>query len=150
LESSDSHRQGAFFFFTRSTMVKSRSWARLAAHGLGLFNLLQAVSVLPNTDSAKALVAADGQTGDPDYTSSADKPCALGCCNQNGICGMGPDFCSPENCVNSCDAKSECDPSNWGPQYAANEKCPLNVRFALKHRRAPKKREIHRMREEWN
>ncbi|KAL1869089.1 hypothetical protein VTK73DRAFT_3367 [Phialemonium thermophilum] len=40
---------------------------------------------------------------------------------------MGPDFCSPENCVNSCDAKSECDPAGWGPQYALSESCPLNV-----------------------
>ncbi|KAJ4292882.1 hypothetical protein N0V88_005542 [Collariella sp. IMI 366227] len=109
--------------------ISLRSWARLVAPGLGLFSLLLGVSILPSTVSAKALVAADGQTGDPDYTCSADKPCALGCCNHNGICGMGPDFCSAENCVNSCDAKSECDPSNWGPQYAANEKCPLNVRF---------------------
>lgn len=64
---------------------------------------------------------------DPDYTCSADKPCAVGCCDKFGICGMGPDFCSPENCVNSCDAKSECDPANWGPQYALSEGCPLNV-----------------------
>ncbi|KAH8820662.1 chitinase [Xylogone sp. PMI_703] len=64
---------------------------------------------------------------DPDYTCSADKPCAVGCCDKFGICGMGPEFCSPENCVGSCDAKSECDPAGWGPTYALSEGCPLNV-----------------------
>ncbi|KAH8811227.1 hypothetical protein F5884DRAFT_749620 [Xylogone sp. PMI_703] len=64
---------------------------------------------------------------DPDYTCAPDRPCAVGCCGQFGICGMGPEFCSPENCVNSCDAKSECDPAGWGPTYALSETCPLNV-----------------------
>ena len=108
-------------------MAKSRSPPR-ANHGLGLFMvLLIVVFVLVDTASAKALVATDGQTGDPDYTCGPDKPCAIGCCGQNNVCGMGPDYCSAANCINSCDAKSECDPANWGSQYAASEKCPLNV-----------------------
>lgn len=37
------------------------------------------------------------------------------------------DFCGPGNCVNSCDAKAECDPAGWGPQYVLSEACPLNV-----------------------
>jgi hypothetical protein len=90
--------------------------------------LLITVFLLANTVSAKALAATDGQTGAPDYTCSETKQCALGCCGKNGVCGMGPDYCSAENCVNSCDAKSECDPANWGPQYAAHITCPLNVR----------------------
>ncbi|KAH8892941.1 glycoside hydrolase [Thozetella sp. PMI_491] len=64
---------------------------------------------------------------DPDYTCAPDRPCAVGCCGPFGICGMGPDFCDPAVCVNSCDAKAECDPANWGPQYTASEGCPLNV-----------------------
>ena len=40
---------------------------------------------------------------------------------------MGPEFCGPGKCVNSCNAKSECDPAGWGPQYAARPTCPLNV-----------------------
>jgi hypothetical protein len=94
-----------------------------------MFLAVAAVLLFINTVSAKSLTANDGQTGDPDYTCSADKPCAIGCCGKNNICGMGPDYCSPDNCINSCDAKSECDPANWGPQYAASEKCPLNVRL---------------------
>jgi hypothetical protein len=108
-------------------MAKSRG-PPLARPGLGFFFLLIAALLLIDTVSAKALVATDGQTGDPDYTCGPDKPCAIGCCGQNNICGMGPDYCSAANCINSCDAKSECDPANWGPQYAASEKCPLNVR----------------------
>lgn len=111
-------------------MAKSRPEPALAGHSLGLFMLL-AVVLFTNIVSARILAAADGQAGDPDYTCSADKPCAIGCCGTNGVCGMGPDYCSAANCINSCDAKSECDPSNWGPQYAASEKCPLNVSFGL-------------------
>lgn len=119
-----------FFFLTRFNMAKPRTWSTLARRGLGLF-ILQIVAVFPLADivSARALAATNGQTGAPDYTCSPTKPCALGCCGKNGVCGMGPDYCSAESCVNSCDAKSECDPSNWGPRYAANTKCPLNVRF---------------------
>ncbi len=105
-----------------------------------MFMFLTALAVVffTHTAAAKALVETNGQTGDPDYTCSATKPCALGCCGKSGVCGMGPDYCSPANCVNSCDAKSECDPSNWGPQYAASEKCPLNVglNFLRKRSRA--------------
>ncbi|KAK4096678.1 hypothetical protein N658DRAFT_489771 [Parathielavia hyrcaniae] len=47
--------------------------AAQARHGLGLFVILAAALfvVLPDTVSAKALAAADGQTGAPDYTCSA-------------------------------------------------------------------------------
>jgi hypothetical protein len=109
-------------------MAKSRSWSSVAGHSLGLLTLLVAVFLFTDTVSAKALASTNGRAGDPDYTCSATKPCALGCCGKNGVCGMGPDYCSAANCVNSCSAKSECDPVNWGPQYAASEKCPLNVR----------------------
>jgi hypothetical protein len=120
-------------------MATSWAWCPLARHGLGEFMLLIAVFLLAGNASARALFAdsaaaralharADGQTGAPDYTCSASKPCALGCCGKNGICGMGPDYCSAANCINSCNAKSECDPGGWGSQYAANTKCPLNVR----------------------
>ncbi len=91
--------------------------------GLGLWSLLTILSLF----TTLALAQNGGQTGDPDYTCSATKPCALGCCSKDGFCGMGPNFCSPANCVNSCNAKSECDPGGWGPQYAANTGCPLNV-----------------------
>lgn len=107
-------------------MAKAQPWLPSISHGMGLLMLLSLLLFTHNV-SAKVLVLDDGQTGDPDYTCSATKPCAIGCCGQNGICGMGPDYCNPENCINSCTAKSECDPANWGPQYAASEKCPLNV-----------------------
>jgi hypothetical protein len=37
------------------------------------------------------------------------------------------DFCAADVCVNSCDAKAECDPAGWGPLYVLSETCPLNV-----------------------
>ncbi|RDW81627.1 uncharacterized protein DSM5745_05184 [Aspergillus mulundensis] len=40
---------------------------------------------------------------------------------------MGPDYCGPENCVSSCNQKSECDPGDWGTEYANATTCPLNV-----------------------
>ncbi|RFU27961.1 hypothetical protein B7463_g8376, partial [Scytalidium lignicola] len=58
---------------------------------------------------------------------SATVPCAIGCCDKYGVCGLGPDFCSTENCVNSCDAKAECNPDNWPSQYVSSTTCPLNV-----------------------
>ena len=61
-----------------------------------------------------------------DYTCSSTKPCALGCCGHNNVCGLGPSYCAPENCTSSCDQRSECDPG-WGAQWSAREKCPLNV-----------------------
>ncbi|KAF2018022.1 glycoside hydrolase family 18 protein [Aaosphaeria arxii CBS 175.79] len=39
---------------------------------------------------------------------------------------MGPDFCGKENCVGTCDQKSECDPG-WGMQWSKSSKCPLDV-----------------------
>lgn len=127
-ENIGSRHQHPVLILTRFNMAKSRRGLAPARHSLGLFMFLAAGLLLANIASARVLAAADGQAGDPDYTCSADKPCAIGCCGTNGICGMGPDYCSAANCINSCDAKSECDPSNWGPQYAASEKCPLNVR----------------------
>ncbi|KAA8896314.1 chitinase [Sphaerosporella brunnea] len=58
--------------------------------------------------------------------SSATQPCKIGCCGKNNVCGLGPNYCAPENCQNSCDAKSDCDPG-WGSQWSSREKCPLNV-----------------------
>ncbi|KAK8076337.1 hypothetical protein PG994_003609 [Apiospora phragmitis] len=70
-------------------------------------------------------------TADPDYTCSKTKPCASGCCGPlddtgTGACGLGPKFCG-EDCTSTCQEKSECDPDNWGPQYANATDCPLNV-----------------------
>ncbi|RAL06586.1 class V chitinase [Aspergillus homomorphus CBS 101889] len=66
-----------------------------------------------------------------DYEStaqcSATKPCAEGCCSKFGICGYGPDYCSQENCVSSCGQPSECDPGDWGSEFANSTTCPLNV-----------------------
>jgi hypothetical protein len=62
-----------------------------------------------------------------DYTCSPTKECAIGCCGQYGICGMGLEFCGLGNCTASCDAKSECDPGGWGPPFASSETCTLNV-----------------------
>ncbi|PYH80405.1 class V chitinase [Aspergillus uvarum CBS 121591] len=66
-----------------------------------------------------------------DYESkaqcSATKPCAEGCCSKFGICGYGPDYCSKDNCVSSCGQLSECDPGDWGSEFANSTTCPLNV-----------------------
>lgn len=61
-----------------------------------------------------------------DYTCSSGKPCKLGCCSKTGVCGFGPTFCSKENCISSCNAKSECDPG-FGAQWASKSECPLKV-----------------------
>lgn len=61
-----------------------------------------------------------------DFSCSPSKPCALGCCGKNNVCGLGPSYCAPANCTSSCDQKSDCDPG-WGPQWSSSEKCPLNV-----------------------
>lgn len=61
-----------------------------------------------------------------DYSCSATKPCAIGCCGKNNVCGLGPDYCAPKNCISSCDQRSECDPE-WGAQWSSAGKCPLNV-----------------------
>lgn len=39
---------------------------------------------------------------------SASKPCATGCCSKFGGCGFGDDYCSPANCVGTCDAQPQC------------------------------------------
>ncbi|PYH48038.1 uncharacterized protein BP01DRAFT_313070, partial [Aspergillus saccharolyticus JOP 1030-1] len=40
---------------------------------------------------------------------------------------MGPNFCGPDVCINSCDAKAECNPDNWPSEYVNATTCPLNV-----------------------
>ena len=37
--------------------------------------------------------------------SGPGKPCKLGCCGTNNVCGMGPDYCSAGKCVSECNAK---------------------------------------------
>ncbi|KAK7958032.1 glycoside hydrolase family 18 protein [Apiospora saccharicola] len=61
-----------------------------------------------------------------DYSCGPGKPCKLGCCGTNGVCGMGPSYCAPGNCTSECTAKSDCDPG-WGSEWSSAEKCPLNV-----------------------
>ncbi|KAH8896309.1 glycoside hydrolase [Thozetella sp. PMI_491] len=67
---------------------------------------------------------------DTDYTCSATKGCAIGCCGKldstgAGVCGAGPDFCG-DGCTSQCTWKSECDPG-WGIQWSNASTCPLNV-----------------------
>ncbi|KAJ6105101.1 hypothetical protein N7523_010175 [Penicillium sp. IBT 18751x] len=62
-----------------------------------------------------------------DTFCSADVPCAIGCCGQYNVCGMGPDYCGPDNCINNCDAKAECNPGDWDSKYVNSTTCPLNV-----------------------
>lgn len=62
-----------------------------------------------------------------DTYCDANTPCAIGCCGQYNVCGMGPTYCSPETCINNCDAKAECNPDNWPEQYVNATSCPLNV-----------------------
>ncbi|KZZ87786.1 Glycoside hydrolase, subgroup, catalytic core [Moelleriella libera RCEF 2490] len=64
--------------------------------------------------------------GQQDYSCSPSKPCKLGCCGKNNVCGMGPDYCSKEKCISNCDSKSECNPG-WGKEWSTRDKCPLNV-----------------------
>ncbi|KJZ72491.1 hypothetical protein HIM_08160 [Hirsutella minnesotensis 3608] len=78
-----------------------------------------------------ALVAFQTVSAEPDYSCSKTKPCKVGCCgllNDQGVgvCGGGPDFCSPGKCSSQCDWKSECDPG-WGLQWSEASTCPLNV-----------------------
>lgn len=40
---------------------------------------------------------------------------------------ISPEYCGPGKCINSCDAKAECDPGGWGAQYVQSTSCPLNV-----------------------
>ena len=35
--------------------------------------------------------------------------------------------CALDNCVNNCKAKSECDPGDFGSEFASGDRCPLNV-----------------------
>ncbi|EFR03335.1 chitinase A1 [Nannizzia gypsea CBS 118893] len=61
-----------------------------------------------------------GQQG---FDCDTENPCKVGCCSKSGSCGFGPDWCSPENCIGTCDAVAECG------KYAAipDSECPLNV-----------------------
>lgn len=38
--------------------------------------------------------------------------CAEGCCNNQGNCGFGPDFCGADVCISTCDAKAQCGGKN--------------------------------------
>lgn len=57
------------------------------------------------------------------FSCTSDDPCKVGCCSKSGSCGFGPDWCSTDNCVGTCNATAECG------QYAEEPdlKCPLNV-----------------------
>ncbi|KAH8194418.1 hypothetical protein TruAng_011415 [Truncatella angustata] len=56
-------------------------------------------------------------TASADTECSATVACEIGCCGTWGVCGMGPDYCGADNCINNCDAKADCDPDNWGSNY---------------------------------
>ncbi|RAH47433.1 chitinase [Aspergillus brunneoviolaceus CBS 621.78] len=62
-----------------------------------------------------------------DTYCSADVPCEIGCCGKYNVCGMGPDYCGVDNCINNCDAKAECNPGSWPSEYVNATTCPLNV-----------------------
>ncbi|KAK9418096.1 putative chitinase [Seiridium unicorne] len=62
-----------------------------------------------------------------DIACSATVPCEIGCCGQWGVCGMGPDYCASDVCINNCDAKAECNPGDWADEYVNATTCPLNV-----------------------
>jgi chitinase len=62
-----------------------------------------------------------------DTYCSATVPCAIGCCGTYNVCGLGPDYCSADNCINNCDAKAECNPGDWPSEYVNATTCPLNV-----------------------
>ncbi|KAL9560672.1 hypothetical protein ACKAV7_015163 [Fusarium commune] len=61
-----------------------------------------------------------------DTTCSSTKKCKQGCCNKNGNCGFGPDYCGKSVCRSDCDRKSDCNPG-FGKEWAKSDKCPLNV-----------------------
>ncbi|KAM7206680.1 hypothetical protein V8F33_000323 [Rhypophila sp. PSN 637] len=58
---------------------------------------------------------------------SSANPCSVGCCSKWGFCGVGPDFCADDVCVDTCDFKADCDPGGFGEQYVKSVTCPLNV-----------------------
>ncbi|KAJ5663807.1 glycoside hydrolase family 18 protein [Penicillium longicatenatum] len=62
-----------------------------------------------------------------DTVCSATVPCEIGCCGEYGVCGMGPNYCGSDVCINSCDAKAECNPDNWPSEYVNSTTCPLDV-----------------------
>lgn len=62
-----------------------------------------------------------------DIHCDKNKPCEVGCCGTNKVCGTGPDYCSKAKCINSCTYKAECNPGKWDSQYFNATKCPLNV-----------------------
>ncbi|KAK3938613.1 hypothetical protein QBC46DRAFT_440079, partial [Diplogelasinospora grovesii] len=64
----------------------------------------------------------------PPTDCGPDRPCADGsCCSKFGFCGLGQKYCAPGVCVNGCQAKSDCDPGDFGSAYVISPKCPLNV-----------------------
>lgn len=62
-----------------------------------------------------------------DIHCDKNKPCEVGCCGTNNVCGTGLDYCSKAKCINSCTYKAKCNPGKWDLQYFNTTKCPLNV-----------------------
>lgn len=62
-----------------------------------------------------------------DTYCDATVACSIGCCGENNVCGLGPNYCSTAKCINSCDAKAECNPGDWASEYVNATTCPLNV-----------------------
>jgi hypothetical protein len=91
------------------------------AYLMAILNVLLLLSAL--SWSCLAQSNAQGPPSDP-YACSPTKPCKIGCCGKNNVCGLGPSYCSIENCTSTCTAKSECDPG-WGAQWSTAEKCPV-------------------------
>ncbi|CAG8236650.1 unnamed protein product [Penicillium salamii] len=82
--------------------------------------------ILQITVSQATTLALDVESGSDKYTCNSTSACSIGCCSKSGVCGLGPDFCGSDNCVSSCDYKSECDPG-WGIKWSNASTCPLNV-----------------------
>ncbi|KAG9258755.1 uncharacterized protein F5Z01DRAFT_217297 [Emericellopsis atlantica] len=92
-----------------------RSWTAIL-HLAVFFTAHATLSAAANSDGLllQALQVAEG--------CSKSSPCTSGCCNKNGYCGYGPDFCET-TCVDTCDAVAEC--GKYAPK--GKETCPLNV-----------------------
>jgi hypothetical protein len=62
-----------------------------------------------------------------DTPCGPNKPCSDGsCCNANGFCGYGKDYCSkdePTKCQSNCDAKAKCGKDSPDGKV----KCALNL-----------------------
>lgn len=51
---------------------------------------------------------------------SSLNPCATGCCNQGGYCGIGDEYCGTD-CVASCDYEPECSATKPCAKGCCNE-----------------------------